>query len=155
MRHRFRGPTTLLRSGIGFLPDLDRNSDTVSGFLVPGLAQPTIDEPPPPPPAKPANNSNEPIRVGGEVASAKLIQRVQPAYPPIARQARVQGPVKLEAVISETGEIVNLRVISGHPLLMNAALEAVAQWRYSPTLLNGTAVAVITTIEVNFRLASN
>jgi periplasmic protein TonB len=63
--------------------------------------------------------------------------------------------VKLEAVISETGEIVNLRVISGHPLLMNAALEAVAQWRYSPTLLNGTAVAVITTIEVNFRLASN
>jgi protein TonB len=70
----------------------------------------------------------------------------------LARQARIQGTVKLEADISKDGTIENLKVISGHPLLIQAALDAVKQWRYQPTLLNGVAVEVVTTIDVNFTL---
>jgi protein TonB len=71
-------------------------------------------------------------------------------YPPLAKQARIQGVVLLEAVISKDGAIDNLRVISGHPLLTQAAIDAVKQWRYKPTLLNGEPVEVVTTITVNF-----
>ena len=96
--------------------------------------------PPPPPPPPPVL---APIRVGGNVQEAKLVNRAQPAYPPLARQARVQGKVLLEA-------ISNLTVTSGHPLLVQAAVDAVSRWVYQPTLLNGEPVEVITTIEVNF-----
>jgi protein TonB len=82
----------------------------------------------------------------------KILNRVQPAYPPLARMTRVQGTVLLEAVIGKTGLLEKLRVISGHPLLVPAALEAVNQWRYRPTVLNGEPVEVITTIEVHFSL---
>jgi protein TonB len=101
--------------------------------------------PPPPTPQKP-------IRVSGGVQQAKLLNRPEPIYPPIARQARIQGVVQLEAVISRDGTIQNLRVLSGHPLLVQAALQAVQQWRYQPTLLSGEPVEVITTIDVIFRL---
>ena len=104
--------------------------------------------PPPPPPPPPA----APIRVGGQVQSAKLVNQPRPAYPPLARQARIQGTVRLEAVISKDGAIQNLEVVSGHPLLIQSALAAVQQWRYQPTLLNGSPVEVITTIDVNFTL---
>ena len=102
--------------------------------------------PPPPPPPQ------ERIRVGGQVQSAKLVNQARPAYPPLARQARIQGTVRLEAVISKVGGIEELKVISGHPLLIQSALAAVQQWRYEPTLLNGVPVEVITTIDVNFTL---
>ena len=104
--------------------------------------------PPPPPPPPPP----ERVRVGGQVAAAKLISQPRPNYPPLARQARIQGTVRLEAVISKEGVIENLEVISGHPLLIQAALDAVRRWRYQPTLLNGVPVEVITTIDVNFTL---
>ena len=81
-----------------------------------------------------------------------LIRRVQPTYPPLARSARIQGPVILEAVISKAGTIDNLRVVSGHPMLVGAAIEAVSQWRYRPYILNGEAVEVETQITVNFVL---
>jgi protein TonB len=81
-----------------------------------------------------------------------LIASPKPPYPPLARQARIQGTVKLEAVISKEGTIENLTVVSGHPLLIQAALDAVKQWRYRPTMLNGVAVEVVTTIDVNFTL---
>ena len=84
--------------------------------------------------------------------SARLVNQARPQYPPLARQARVQGTVKLEAVISKDGTIEELKVVSGHPLLVQAALDAVRQWRYQPTELNGVAVEVITTIDVNFTL---
>ena len=84
--------------------------------------------------------------------SARLVNQARPVYPPLARQARVQGTVRLEAVISKEGSIEELTVTSGHPLLVQAALDAVKQWRYQPTLLNGVAVEVITTIDVNFTL---
>jgi protein TonB len=79
-----------------------------------------------------------------------LIKQVNPTYPPLARAARVTGVVLLSATISTDGSIKDLRVISGHTLLQEAAIEAVKQWRYKPTMLNGQPVEVITTITVNF-----
>jgi protein TonB len=84
---------------------------------------------------------------------ANLIKRVQPLYPPLARSARVQGVVEFNATISKEGNIENLTLVRGHPLLVNAAKEAVLQWKYRPTTLNGTAVEVITDIIVNFTLS--
>jgi protein TonB len=108
--------------------------------------------PPPPPPVAAPPPPPERVRVGGQVQSARLVNQARPVYPPLARQARVQGTVRLEAVINKDGVIEELKVISGHPLLVQAALDAVQQWRYQPTLLNGVAVEVITTIDVNFTL---
>lgn len=92
------------------------------------------------------------IRVSSGVQAAKKIRNVDPIYPPLAKQARIQGTVKLEAVIGKDGTIQNLTVISGHPLLVQAALDAVQQWRYQPTLLNNEPVEVITYIDAHFRL---
>jgi TonB family protein len=93
------------------------------------------------------------IRVGGNVQSTKLIKQPRPNYPIEAKQARIQGVVKLYGLIGRDGTIQNLNVISGHPLLSAAALEAVKQWVYHPTLLNGNPVEVETEIDVNFTLA--
>ncbi len=93
------------------------------------------------------------IRVGGNVQQAKLVNQVLPVYPPLAKSARIQGTVRLEALISKEGSIQNLRVLSGHPLLIQTAMDAVRQWRYQPTLLNGEPVEVVTTIDVVFTLA--
>ena len=82
-----------------------------------------------------------------------LIYKVQPIYPPLARAARVQGPVHLRAIISRTGAIENLQAIDGHPMLVGAALEAVRQWRYRPYILNGDPVEVETQVTVNFSLS--
>ena len=105
----------------------------------------------PPSPKPPASG---PLKVSEGVAAAKLIYGPAPIYPRIALTARSQGTVKLEAVIAADGSIRNLRVVSGPPLLVNAAVEAVRQWRYHPTLLNGVAVEVLTEIDVNFTLSS-
>lgn len=116
---------------------------------------PTAAPPPPPPPVKEAPKPVTPkqIRVGGNVQSAKLVNQPKPAYPPLARQARIQGVVKFNAVIGRDGSIQNLTLVSGHPLLVPAATEAVRQWRYQPTLLNGEPVEVVTQIDVNFTLS--
>ena len=105
---------------------------------------------PPPPKPKPTG----PIRVGGNVQAARIVNRVQPVYPPLARQTRISGTVRLHAIISKDGTIQQLEVISGHPLLQQAALDAVRQWRYQPTLLNGEPVEIDTTIQVKFTLLS-
>jgi protein TonB len=84
-----------------------------------------------------------------------LIRRVQPAYPALARTARVQGPVVLDAIISKAGTMENLQVLSGHPMLVPAALEAVSQWRYRPYILNNEPIEVETRITVNFTLSGN
>ena len=93
------------------------------------------------------------IRVSQGVAAGNLINRVEPLYPPIAKSARIQGTVVLQAVISKNGNIEGLRAVSGHPMLVPAAIDAVSRWRYKPYLLNGEPVEVETTITVNFRLA--
>ena len=118
---------------------------------------------PPAPPAQPLERTPEkqaasiptrPVAVSQGVQAAKLIRQVNPAYPALARQARVSGTVRLTAIIGKDGAIRNLAVMSGHPLLAPAALEAVRQWLYQPTLLNREPVEVITCrSDVNFTLS--
>jgi periplasmic protein TonB len=103
----------------------------------------------PPPPPKPTQTR---IRVGGNVQGAKLIHQVQPIYPQIAKTAHVSGTVLLHAIIAKDGSIQELQYVSGPPLLMRAAMDAVHEWRYQPTLLNGEPVEVDTTIQVVFTL---
>ena len=86
------------------------------------------------------------------VQTAKLVKKIIPEYPPLAKTARISGVVHLLGVIAKDGTIQNLQVIGGHPLLARAALEAVRQWVYQPTLLNGQPVEVIAPIDVNFTL---
>jgi protein TonB len=93
------------------------------------------------------------VRVSQGVTQGMVIHRVQPTYPPLARTARVQGAVQLAAVIGKDGAVQNLHVLSGHPLLTQAALDAVKQWRYKPYILNGEPVIVDTQITVNFTLS--
>ncbi|MGA7848899.1 MAG: TonB family protein [Terriglobales bacterium] len=93
------------------------------------------------------------IRVSSGVSTGLLIKKVTPNYPPLAKQARIQGHVLLQAEISKEGTIQNLQLISGHPMLAPAAIEAVKQWRYKPYLLNGEPVAVETQVDVIFSLS--
>jgi len=92
------------------------------------------------------------VRISQGVTKGLLIHRVEPTYPPLARAARIQGEVVLSAVISTNGDIENLQLVSGHPLLVPSAISAVQQWRYKPYLLNGQPVEVETTITVIFSL---
>jgi protein TonB len=93
------------------------------------------------------------IRVGGNVAAVSLISKMQPVYPQLAKQARVQGSVHFTAIIGKDGHVQDLQLIGGHPLLVQAAQDAVKQWVYKPTLLNGEPVEVVTQIDVNFTLS--
>ena len=93
------------------------------------------------------------VRVSQGVSQGLLVRRVQPNYPPLARQARIQGQVILRAVISKDGSIENLQLVSGHPMLVQSALDAVNQWKYKPYLLNGEPVEVDTEVLVNFTLS--
>lgn len=111
--------------------------------------------PPPPPPAKGEVRPSSPqrIRVGASVTQANLIRYVTPVYPALAKQARVQGSVRFTAIIGKDGTIQSLQLIDGHPLLVKAAEDAVKQWLYKPTLLNGEPVEIVTQIDVNFTLS--
>ncbi|HEY7617054.1 MAG TPA: energy transducer TonB [Terriglobales bacterium] len=93
------------------------------------------------------------VRVSQGVTQGLLVRKIQPTYPPLARQARIQGQVVLQAEISKDGVIQNLRLVSGHPMLAPSAIEAVKQWKYKPYYLNGEPVEVETQITVNFSLA--
>jgi protein TonB len=112
--------------------------------------------PPPPPPPKVADVKPKPVgpqAVGGKVQAAKLINGPKPVYPTIAKSARIQGTVVLQAIIAEDGTVQKLTVLSSaNPLLTPAAIEAVKKWVYQPTLLNNEPVQVITEITVNFTL---
>ena len=102
--------------------------------------------PPPPAPAKPT------VRVGGSIQPPRKIQHVAPVYPELARAARKEGLVILEAVIGEDGAVRSVRVLRSIPLLDRAAVDAVRQWRFTPTLLNGEPVPVVMTVTVGFVL---
>ncbi len=121
-----------------------------AGGVIGGIIGGVLSSAPPPPPKA---TTPKRIRVGGQVENAKQIFAPKPEYPPLAKMARIQGAVKLEAIISKDGTIQDLKILSGHPLLVKAAVEAVGRWRYQPTLLNGEPVEVITEIDVNFTLA--
>ncbi len=115
-----------------------------------GIHKPVTLAPPPPPPPRPV--PHKAIRVGGDVQAGKLIYRVSPLYPVLARQARVQGSVILQVMVDEKGNVTDVRVVRGHPLLESAAVEAVQKWKYKPTFLNGQPVAVISNVVVTFTL---
>jgi periplasmic protein TonB len=115
----------------------------VPGGVVGGVVGGLPDAPPPP----------QAVRVGGQIKEPKKLKNVNPSYPDIAKQARVQGVVILECTISPQGKVTDVKVLRGIPLLDAAAIEAVKQWVYSPTLLNGVPVPVIMTVTVNFRLS--
>jgi periplasmic protein TonB len=104
------------------------------------------------PPAMP-RIATQKVRVSSGVAQGLLVHQVTPQYPQLARQARIQGTVVLQAVIGKDGTVQNLHVLSGHPLLIEAAVDAVRQWRYKPYYLNGEPVEVDTQINVNFTLS--
>ena len=93
-----------------------------------------------------------PIRVGGNVQAARALYKVQPVYPEKARRTGITGTVRLHVIVAKDGAMKQLEVVSGHPLLQQAALDAVRQWRYQPTLLNGSPVEVDTVIDVIFTL---
>ena len=114
-----------------------------------------VSVPIPHPPLPPSSGSFgvERIRVGGNVQQFNLIHRVDPVYPPLARQARIQGTVRFTAIIGVDGMVLNLQLVSGHPLLVESARQAVMQWLYKPTLLNGRPVEVVTQIDVVFSLS--
>jgi protein TonB len=102
-------------------------------------------------PAKPNVKFGGPKRITSQLSEGQLVNRVEPIYPHIAAISGIQGQVKLHAIIGRDGRIQSLSAISGHPLLLRAALEAVEQWRYRPYVLNGEAVEVETLITVNFK----
>jgi protein TonB len=93
------------------------------------------------------------VKVSGGVTQGMLVRKVNPNYPPLAKQARIQGTVILQAIIGKDGAIENLHAVSGHPMLIQSAIDAVRQWRYKPYFLNGEPVEVDTTVTVNFTLA--
>lgn len=126
---------------------------TGSDRSVAALVDKLTDEPAAPPP-QPAQSvkAPEPLPVGGDVQAAKLVQQVIPQYPELAKRARISGTVRLVGVIGKNGTIENLQLVSGPPLLVRAAMDAVRQWIYKPTLLNKQPVEVIAPIDVVFTL---
>jgi protein TonB len=137
------GPPTGAFSGPGGIGDL------IGG--IPNTPPPAAVKPAPA--EKPTPAPSGPIHVSEGVQQAKLIFGPKPPYPPLAKTARVQGTVRIQAIIAADGTIGNLKAMSGPPLLIGAALEAVSRWRYQPTLLNNRAVEVLTEIDVIFTLA--
>jgi protein TonB len=158
----FRPPTTVPRtiSEAGDAPLISAysgfTSESGSVGIIPGIGTqlPSNVQPVPTPRVEPVRPEppRGPISVSSGVQSARLLFGPKPAYPPLAKAARVQGTVRIQAIIATDGTMKNWRVTGGPPLLATAAVEAVRQWRYQPTLLNGSAVEVITEIDVNFTL---
>ena len=123
------------------LYDLGQDAQTVNPSLFQGQRQPAV-----------VHSPSGPVHVTSTIAEGMLLQKVVPVYPVIAKVSRREGTVVLQATISTTGAIANLRVLSGDPMLQQAALNAVGNWRYRPYLLNGQPVEVETTINVIFKL---
>jgi len=119
----------------------------VIGGISSGTVGGLLDAPPPPPPPPPP-----PVRVGGQIKAPVRVKNVNPVYPSIAQSARVQGVVIIEATIGPDGRVTDTKVLRSIPLLDQAAVDAVKQWTYTPTLLNGVPVPVIMTVTVNFTL---
>src|SRR5262249_55744400 len=122
------------------------------GSAIPSAPAPPRPEPPPAPvvttPAAPEKKGS--AASGGQIKQAELIQRKNPEYPKLARDAGAKGAVELTALIGADGKVKSVKVVSGHPLLQRAAIDAVMQWRYKPTILNGTPVESQSQIVLNF-----
>jgi protein TonB len=148
--HPSVSPATHLKLGrVSNLPTVWTNvlAGTILGGGDAGGITGGIPEPPPPPPPPAA-----PVRVGGNIKAPQKVKHVNPVYPPIAQSARVQGVVIIEATIGPDGAVKDAKVLRSIPLLDAAALDAVKQWQFTPTLLNGVPVPVIMTVTVQFTL---
>jgi protein TonB len=144
----FGGPVSLGVDGAPSFPPGDGTAPTFSGFT----QLPTLERPRPPAEKAPPAPPTQPVSVGGEVQAAKILKKIIPSYPSIARQSRVSGTVRLMGVIAKDGTVQKLQVVNGNPLLVRAALDAVSQWIYKPTILNGNPVEVVAPIDVIFIL---
>ena len=124
---------------------------TTPGFWLPD-ADPTIphENPKTQAPAPSPQFTPQRIRVSAATQAAKLVSKVEPEYPPIAKASHIQGTVRLTVLIKPDGQVAWTYALSGHPLLVQAAEDAVKQWIYSPTFINGTAVEVLTDVEIEF-----
>jgi len=133
-----------------------RGSSNFIGLVIPA-ASPVVAPPPQPPdpptpPPAPKIEIRAPLRVASSLQVSRLVKKVDPEYPILAHRGHIEGTVVAEARITGSGTVDSLRIISGNPLFYQSVLDAVKQWRYEPTLLNGEPIEVITTITVNFRL---
>ena len=128
--------------------------DGVVSRMLNSLARTSAPPAPPPVAAKDTERAKVPprVRIGGNVQDAMVISRKIPEYPAMARTMRIEGKVVFQAVIGTAGTIQQLQLISGHPMLVQAAMDAVRQWRYRPTMLNGDPIEVDTVISVSFTL---
>ena len=153
-------PAAQIFDDVGAMPtQFMSNSDSADAFRLSPAVDLNQRVAPPPVAPKPQAQTTQPttpsrVRVGGNVRPPKLIHEVRPVYPQLARQARIQGVVKINAIVSRDGSVQSLQIAGGHPLLVQAAIDAVRQWRYEPTLLNGEPVEVILVVDVNFRLSN-
>jgi len=145
------GATGGVGSSIGFGPGGD-GIGLPFGIGPPAAAAPPQPPPAPTPPPAPKIEHHEPMRISSSLQKSLLIHQVNPVYPDLPRRARIEASIVVEAQISKFGEIDSLRIISGNTLFNQAVIDAVKQWRYQPTLLNGEPIDVITTITVNFTL---
>ncbi len=132
-------------------PDVTNNPSMNGIFTnIPGQGMVGSNNPAPPAPPKPIAPTR--IKQGGVVTAASILSQTRPLYSTLARMAHIQGNVVLHAIIGKDGRVAQLEVLSGHPLLVQSALDAVKQWVYKPTLLNGDPVEVDTTITVTFTM---
>ena len=144
---------TIAPDGVTKEPDWQRDGTMTANDgpgLVDGIDSSATLVPPPPPPPTP--EPQQPVRVGGVIQPPTKIHDVAPIYPPIAQSTGVSGIVIISATIGTDGAVVDTAVLKAHPLLAQAALDAVRQWRFTPTRLNGEPVPVVMTVTVNFRL---
>ena len=147
-------------AGAAAAPDLDGVAGGVPGGVVGGeLGGPVggafggtgTAVPPPPPQPQPTKRI---VRAGSGIKAPRQTYNVDPEYPPLALEAHIRGTVVVDAVIDEQGNVVQARVVSGHPLLIGPALKAVLQWKYEPTSLNGQPISVVLQVQVHFNLKS-
>jgi protein TonB len=157
LRMPIRIPSSIPDTSDESLPSIGTSGPYIPGPAGPGSPEGVLNSlntttgPIMPAPPRPAASL---VRIS-HMSEGDLVHKVLPAYPPLARMARIQGSVVLQALISKQGVIENLRVQTGHPMLVPAAIEAVRQWRYRPYVLNNEPVEVETQITVNFSLAGN
>ncbi len=138
-------PFGVYGSGLGLEGKSGPGLSGLPAGLVAAAPPPIV--PPPPRPQRPSV-----VRVGGTVQEAKLLRKILPVYPEITMRSRISGEVKLEVLSDEEGNVAEVKVLSGHMLLAEEAVRAVKQWKYSPSLLNGEPVSVVSTVTVIFRL---
>jgi protein TonB len=123
----------------------------VDGSITTGIPMATLAEPPPPPPPPPPA-PQKPVHLSSGMQVPRKLANVDPVYPRVAQTARIEGVVILEATIDTRGRVIDVRVLRSMPLLDQAAVDAVRQWIYTPTLLNGVPVPIVMTVTVNFKL---